>query len=109
MEQRCLYCVIIYENHHEKPNKPLQYVGNSSNWHTHRLYMYKRPSPSLLLLLFIEFLCQEKFPPYSESFFHTHIGFLDAHGDHYTATVYIHYMLFLSLQLNSRKNLLSIT
>jgi len=40
MEQRCLYCVIIYEIHHEKPNKPLQYVGNSSNWHTHRLYMY---------------------------------------------------------------------
>jgi hypothetical protein len=40
MEQRCLYCVIIYENHHEKPNKPLQYVGNSSNWHTYRLYMY---------------------------------------------------------------------
>jgi hypothetical protein len=40
MEQRCLYCVIIYKIHHEKPNKPLQYVGNSSNWHTHRLYMY---------------------------------------------------------------------
>jgi hypothetical protein len=39
MEQRYLYCVIIYESYHEKPNNPLQYVGNSSNWHTHIDYI----------------------------------------------------------------------
>ncbi len=50
-------------------------------------WLYKRPSPSLLFLIFLEFLCQE-------SFLHNQIGFLDAHGDHYTTTIYIHYMFF---------------
>jgi hypothetical protein len=36
---------------------------------------------------FLKFLCQE-------SFFHNQIGFLDAHGGHCMATVYIHYMFF---------------
>jgi len=61
--------------------------------------LYKRPSPSLVFLIFLEFLCQE-------SFLHSQIGFLDVHNNYCTATVYIHYMFFLFLQFNSRKTTL---
>ncbi len=50
--------------------------------------LYKKPNPSLFVLVFLEFLCQE-------SFLHNQIGFLDVHGGYYTATIYIHYMFFL--------------
>ncbi len=52
--------------------------------------LYKRQSPSLLLLVFIEFLCQGKFLSQSDIFFHSQTRFLDAHGGHYTTTIYIH-------------------
>ncbi len=42
-----------------------------------------------------------------ESFFHSQIGFLDAHDDYYKATVYIHYVFFPSLQFNIHENFIS--
>jgi hypothetical protein len=36
-------------------------------------------------------------------FFHSHTGFLDAHNNYYMATIYIHYIFFLSLQFSYKK------
>jgi hypothetical protein len=49
--------------------------------------LYKKPSPSFLFLVFLEFLCQK-------NFLHNQIGFLNTHSCHCMATVYIHYMFF---------------
>jgi len=38
-----------------------------------------------------------------ESFLHSQTRFLDVHDDYYMATIYIHYVFFLSFQFNSRK------
>jgi hypothetical protein len=37
------------------------------------------------------------------SFLHSQIGFLDAHGGHYTTTVYIHHIFFPYFQFNPIK------
>jgi len=41
-----------------------------------------------------------------ESFFHSQIGFLDAHGSYCMATVYIHYVFFPSFQFNFWKTII---
>jgi hypothetical protein len=59
---------------------------------------YKRSNPFFLFLVFLEFLVLRVASI-------VYWDFLDAHGGHYTATVYIRFHYFFAIHFNSRKTL----
>jgi hypothetical protein len=64
-------------------------------------WLYKKAKPFPSPLVFLEFFCMRVASI-------VYLDFVDAHGDYYTATVYIHLHSFFAIQFNSRKTPLSV-